>query len=288
MARDGRPIYHRQMSEPNIPFPPQGFKQEYPDPLFEHPAMMGAPLPHTYPATMMIKQEPRDFTYDSGERFEKVLLWKSREAAAAFLVFFFLCCCCWTVIISGMGEDMGGGGGVYWVCPLLGQGIWLGRVSVPVPISCGALIERGEGGLCLVTIQNPPSHACPLPLVREQKGPNHQLTASAEPEATSGHEWTYAGLLGSFTRRTERTQERQSWRRVCVTSQGEKQTLPMVMSSRKNTVGLFQVPFTLDFLCFPNSSSAISVGKSQETVIFGCFCAIDVFTEFHNRMASKC
>uniref|UniRef100_A0A672Z1A9 ETS variant transcription factor 1 n=1 Tax=Sphaeramia orbicularis TaxID=375764 RepID=A0A672Z1A9_9TELE len=65
MARDGRPIYHRQMSEPNIPFPPQGFKQEYPDPLFEHPAVMGAPLPHTYPASMMIKQEPRDFTYDS-------------------------------------------------------------------------------------------------------------------------------------------------------------------------------------------------------------------------------
>lgn len=74
MARDGRPIYHRQMSEPNIPFPPQGFKQEYPDPLFEHPAMMGAPLPHTYPATMMIKQEPRDFTYDSGKGFEKALL----------------------------------------------------------------------------------------------------------------------------------------------------------------------------------------------------------------------
>lgn len=74
MSRDSRPIYHRQMSEPNIPFPPQGFKQEYPDPLFEHPAMMGAPLPHTYPASMMIKQEPRDFTYDSGERFEEVLL----------------------------------------------------------------------------------------------------------------------------------------------------------------------------------------------------------------------
>lgn len=67
MVRDSRPLYHRQMSEPNIPFPPQGFKQEYPDPLFEHPAMVGAPLTHTYPATMMIKQEPRDFTYDSGE-----------------------------------------------------------------------------------------------------------------------------------------------------------------------------------------------------------------------------
>lgn len=79
MARDGRPIYHRQMSEPNIPFPPQGFKQEFPDPLFEHPAMMGAPLPHTYPASMMIKQEPRDFTYDSGEPSEVLLLTRLSE-----------------------------------------------------------------------------------------------------------------------------------------------------------------------------------------------------------------
>ncbi|XP_072317273.1 ETS translocation variant 1 isoform X2 [Eucyclogobius newberryi] len=72
LARDTRPMYHRQMSEPNIPFPPQGFKQEYQDPLFEHPAMMGAPLPHAYPPSMMIKQEPRDFTYDSGCMFDKV------------------------------------------------------------------------------------------------------------------------------------------------------------------------------------------------------------------------
>lgn len=71
MACDGRPIYHRQLSEPSIPFPPQGFKQEFPDPLFEHPAMMGAPLPHAYPPSMMIKQEPRDFTYDSGEEEEE-------------------------------------------------------------------------------------------------------------------------------------------------------------------------------------------------------------------------
>nr|XP_046171043.1 LOW QUALITY PROTEIN: ETS translocation variant 1-like [Oncorhynchus gorbuscha] len=67
MSRDGRPMYHRQMSEPNILFPPQGFKQEYSDPLFEHPAMVGAPIPPTYPPSMMIKQEPRDFTYDSVE-----------------------------------------------------------------------------------------------------------------------------------------------------------------------------------------------------------------------------
>lgn len=92
MARDGRPIYHRQMSEPNIPFPPQGFKQEYNDPLFEHPAMMGAPLPHAYPASMMIKQEPRDFTYDSGEGLQKVLLWVGVTYAGKqqfFFLFFF-------------------------------------------------------------------------------------------------------------------------------------------------------------------------------------------------------
>lgn len=71
MACDGRPIYHRQLSEPSIPFPAQGFKQEFPDPLFEHPAMMGTPLPHAYPPSMMIKQEPRDFTYDSGEEAEE-------------------------------------------------------------------------------------------------------------------------------------------------------------------------------------------------------------------------
>ncbi|CAG02747.1 unnamed protein product [Tetraodon nigroviridis] len=67
IARDGRPIYHRQLSEPSIPFPPQGFKQEYPDPLFEHPAMMGTPVSGSYPASIMIKQEPRDFTYDPAD-----------------------------------------------------------------------------------------------------------------------------------------------------------------------------------------------------------------------------
>lgn len=33
--------------------------------------MMGAPLPHAYPPSMMIKQEPRDFTYDSGKEKEE-------------------------------------------------------------------------------------------------------------------------------------------------------------------------------------------------------------------------
>ncbi|TRY85685.1 hypothetical protein DNTS_013269 [Danionella cerebrum] len=64
MIRDGRPIYHRQLSEPSLPFPPQGFKQEYVDPLFEPPHGIGPPVP-SYSHSMMIKQEPRDFTYDS-------------------------------------------------------------------------------------------------------------------------------------------------------------------------------------------------------------------------------
>ncbi|KAJ3598145.1 hypothetical protein NHX12_001659 [Muraenolepis orangiensis] len=66
--RDSRPVFHRQMSEPNLPFPLQGFKQEFPDPLFEHPVMVGGPgVSHAYPPPMVIKQEPRDFTYDSAE-----------------------------------------------------------------------------------------------------------------------------------------------------------------------------------------------------------------------------
>ncbi|MGH0160111.1 UNVERIFIED_CONTAM: hypothetical protein FKN15_038931 [Acipenser sinensis] len=65
MSRDGRPMYHRQMSEPNIPYPPQAFKQEYPDPVYEHAAMVGGPASQNYPPSMIIKQEPRDFMYDS-------------------------------------------------------------------------------------------------------------------------------------------------------------------------------------------------------------------------------
>ncbi|KAG2464853.1 ETV1 protein, partial [Polypterus senegalus] len=72
MPRDGRPMYHRQMSEPSIPFPPQSFKQEFPDPVYEHAAMVSGSANPTYPPSMIIKQEPRDFTYDSGCMYDKV------------------------------------------------------------------------------------------------------------------------------------------------------------------------------------------------------------------------
>ncbi|XP_042325241.1 LOW QUALITY PROTEIN: ETS translocation variant 1-like [Sceloporus undulatus] len=65
IPREGRPMYQRQMSEPNIPFPPQGFKQEYHDTVYEHNAMVGNSVSHNFPPPLMIKQEPRDFAYDS-------------------------------------------------------------------------------------------------------------------------------------------------------------------------------------------------------------------------------
>lgn len=58
-------MYQRQMSEPNIPFPPQGFKQEYHDPVYEHNTMAGGTASQSFPPPLMIKQEPRDFAYDS-------------------------------------------------------------------------------------------------------------------------------------------------------------------------------------------------------------------------------
>ncbi|KFZ65300.1 ETS translocation variant 5, partial [Podiceps cristatus] len=66
---DGRPIYHRQLSEPlgpTAPRPPQGFKQEYHDPLYEHGGH-GLPGPpgHGFQPPMGIKQEPRDYCIDS-------------------------------------------------------------------------------------------------------------------------------------------------------------------------------------------------------------------------------
>ncbi|XP_078010817.1 ETS translocation variant 5 isoform X2 [Phascolarctos cinereus] len=67
---DNRPGYHRQMSEPIVPAappPPQGFKQEYPDPLYEHgvAGIPGVPPTRGYQSPMGIKQEPRDYCIDS-------------------------------------------------------------------------------------------------------------------------------------------------------------------------------------------------------------------------------
>lgn len=74
LPRDSRPPYHRQMSEPLVAVPPsQGFKQELIDPRYteQGAAAMGPPVPPPGPPRqaafhpMAIKQEPRDFCFDS-------------------------------------------------------------------------------------------------------------------------------------------------------------------------------------------------------------------------------
>ncbi|XP_056145068.1 ETS translocation variant 5a isoform X2 [Lampris incognitus] len=73
LSRDGRPPYHRQMSEPLVNVSPQGFKQELLDPRYTEqgvptmgppgPPPPGPPQARFHP--MAIKQEPRDFCFDS-------------------------------------------------------------------------------------------------------------------------------------------------------------------------------------------------------------------------------
>ncbi|KAM4558418.1 ETS translocation variant 5a isoform 2-T2 [Odontesthes bonariensis] len=73
LPRDGRPPYHRQLSEPlvappaQVAPPPQGFKQELIDPRYSEqgvPAMAPPPRQAAF-HPMAIKQEPRDFCFDS-------------------------------------------------------------------------------------------------------------------------------------------------------------------------------------------------------------------------------
>uniref|UniRef100_A0A671K237 ETS translocation variant 5-like n=1 Tax=Sinocyclocheilus anshuiensis TaxID=1608454 RepID=A0A671K237_9TELE len=63
--RDGRPPYHRQMSEPLVPVPPQGFKQELLDPRYAEQGVPNMGPSQAAFRPMAIKQEPRDFCFDS-------------------------------------------------------------------------------------------------------------------------------------------------------------------------------------------------------------------------------
>lgn len=108
MPREGRPMYQRQMSEPNIPFPPQGFKQEYHDPVYEHNTMVGGAPSQSFPPPLMIKQEPRDFAYDSGRPMFYV----------TFKTYFH-----WLAPWSSVGIRLGSSwlflGGIFLILPLL-------------------------------------------------------------------------------------------------------------------------------------------------------------------------
>ncbi|XP_026218980.1 ETS translocation variant 5-like isoform X3 [Anabas testudineus] len=66
-SRDGRPMYQRHLSEPLVPHGPQGFKQELVDPRYPEPGppRPGAAGPQTTFNHVTIKQEPRDYGFDS-------------------------------------------------------------------------------------------------------------------------------------------------------------------------------------------------------------------------------
>ncbi|XP_030637880.1 ETS translocation variant 5b isoform X1 [Chanos chanos] len=65
LPRDSRPPYHRQMSEPLVPLPPQGFKQELVDPRYPDQGTPNMVPPQTPYPQLSIKQEPRDFGFDT-------------------------------------------------------------------------------------------------------------------------------------------------------------------------------------------------------------------------------
>lgn len=67
-GHDRRPVYQRHLSEPLVPHGPRGLKQELVDPRYPDPGLPapGLAQPQTAFNHITIKQEPRDFSFDSG------------------------------------------------------------------------------------------------------------------------------------------------------------------------------------------------------------------------------
>lgn len=68
ISRESPANYQRQMSEPCLPYPQQGFKQEYHDPMYDQANHIAPNRAHRYPSSVVIKQEQTDYSYDSGKR----------------------------------------------------------------------------------------------------------------------------------------------------------------------------------------------------------------------------
>ncbi|XP_047433178.1 ETS translocation variant 5-like isoform X2 [Mugil cephalus] len=66
-SHDARPLYQRHLSEPLVPHGPRGFKRELVDPRYPEPGPPGPGMarPQTNFSHVTIKQEPRDFGFDS-------------------------------------------------------------------------------------------------------------------------------------------------------------------------------------------------------------------------------
>lgn len=110
-----------------------------------------------------------------------------------------------------------------------------------------------------------------------------------EPEATSGHEWTFAGLPGSFRRRQSGPRRGRAGGECVWPVRGKSN-----LQTPKHVVPHSHL-FKLHLVFLTAALQFLSL-RSQAAVIFGVFSlfqwqryfAIDVFTEFHNYVASKC
>ncbi|ETE68251.1 ETS translocation variant 1, partial [Ophiophagus hannah] len=67
LVSDSPSIYQRPWSAPCLPYPPQGFKQEFYDPMYEQVNTLGDVDGSQYATGVVIKQERMDYAFDTGD-----------------------------------------------------------------------------------------------------------------------------------------------------------------------------------------------------------------------------
>ncbi|XP_062994846.1 ETS translocation variant 4 [Elgaria multicarinata webbii] len=65
LGSEASPAYQRPLSAPCLPYPPQGFKQEFHDPMYEQANTLGPAGSSRYNAGVVIKQEQMDYAFDT-------------------------------------------------------------------------------------------------------------------------------------------------------------------------------------------------------------------------------
>ncbi|XP_034992290.2 ETS translocation variant 4 isoform X1 [Zootoca vivipara] len=65
LGSDAAPPYQRPLSAPCLPYPAQGFKQEYHDPMYDQANPLGAGGSSRYATGVVIKQEQMDYAFDA-------------------------------------------------------------------------------------------------------------------------------------------------------------------------------------------------------------------------------
>nr|XP_060636787.1 ETS translocation variant 4 [Anolis sagrei ordinatus] len=65
LASNTPPAYQRPLPAPCRPYPPQGFKQEFHDPMYEQANTLGATGSSQYTAGVVIKQEQMDYAFET-------------------------------------------------------------------------------------------------------------------------------------------------------------------------------------------------------------------------------